>query len=318
MQLYHRTFLTFLFSQLFILKTKSQKLLVTDVIIIGTKHTPSPTYNSDSLFKVVANLKPDVILVEQDSVSSTFKSGVFKPFPVWVMSLRRTFGWSKRDVEYNFLHKYYHDFPKVIIKPMDVAFNGTDRKKYIDEYLQLEEDLEVAISEAYDRKEMSDYQSNVHLARKQVEAFAAARFYGLLQDINADSTTEAIRQLEMLENVHFKALVDSVHSLQRFSCRIYEHFRKSEHRNDVMVQQILRYTNEYRGKRIVVVVGALHRYYQLDKLAPKRDQYNFRLLDINGEEMTFPSQISPWIMIGMHTTSVAVAQLSQKNFTTVL
>ena len=47
---------------------------------------------------------------------------------------------------------------------MDVAFNGTDRKKYIDEYLQLEEDLDVAISEAYDRKEMSDYQANVHLA----------------------------------------------------------------------------------------------------------------------------------------------------------
>lgn len=303
MQIYHRTFLTFLFSQLFILTTKCQNLLVTDVIIIGTKHTPSPNYNSDSLFKVVANLKPDVILIEQDSVSSTFKSGVFKPFPDLVMSLRRTFGWSKRGVEYNFLHKYYHDFPKVIIKPMDVAFNGTDREKYIDEYLQLEEDLEVAISEAYDRKEMSDYQSNVHLARKQLEAFAAARVYGSLQDINADSTTEAIRQLEMLENVHFKALVDSVHSLQRFSSRVHKQLQLAKFRDEEMVQQILRYIQEYRGKRIVVVVGVLHRYYQLDKLAPKRDQYNFRLLDINGEEMTFPLQISPWIMIGMHTTS---------------
>jgi hypothetical protein len=303
MQLYHRTFLTFLFSQLFILTTKCQNLLVTDVIIIGTKHTPSPNYNSDSLFKVVADLKPDVILIEQDSVSSTFKSGVFKPFPDWVMSLRRTFGWSKRGVVYNFLHKYYHDFPKVIIKPMDVAFNGTDREKYIDEYLQLEEDLEVAISEAYDRKEMSDYQSNVHLTRKQLEAFAAARVYGSLQDINADSTTEAIRQLEMLENVHFKALVDSVHSLQRFSSRVHKQLQLAKFRDEEMVQQILRYIQEYRGKRIVVVVGVLHRYYQLDKLAPKRDQYNFRLLDINGEEMTFPSQISPWIMIGMRTTS---------------
>jgi hypothetical protein len=275
--------------------TQGQEVPITDVIIIGVKHSPSPSFNSDSLFKVVANLKPDVILIEQDSVSSTFKSGVFKPFPDWVMSLRRTFGWGKRGVVYNFLHKYYHDSPKVIIKPMDVAFNGTDRKKYIEEYLQLEEDLEVAISEAYDRKEMSDYQSNVHLARKQLEAFAAARVYGSLQDINADSTTEAIRQLEMLENVHFKALVDSVHSLQRFSSRVHKQLQLAKFRDEEMVQQILRYIQEYRGKRIVVVVGVLHRYYQLDKLAPKREQLNFKILDINGAEMTFPSKISPWI-----------------------
>jgi hypothetical protein len=275
--------------------TQGQEVPITDVIIIGVKHSPSPSFNSDSLFKVVANLKPDVILIEQDSVSSTFKSGVFKPFPDWVMSLRRTFGWGKRGVVYNFLHKYYHDSPKVIIKPMDVAFNGTDRKKYIEEYLQLEEDLEVAISEAYDRKEMSDYQSNVHLARKQLEAFAAARVYGSLQDINADSTTEAIRQLEMLENVHFKALVDSVHSLQRFSSRVHKQLQLAKFRDEEMVQQILRYIQEYRGKRIVVVVGFLHRYYQLDKLAPKREQLNFKILDINGAEMTFPSKISPWI-----------------------
>ena len=295
MQLLYRTVLAILFSPCVFLCTQGQEVPITDVIIIGVKHSPSPSFNSDSLFKVVANLKPDVILVEQDSVSSTFKSGVFKPFPDWVMSLRRTFGWGKRGVEYNFLHKYYHDFPKVIIKPMDVAFNGTDRKKYIDEYLQLEEDLDVAISAAYDRKEMSDYQSNVHLARKQLEAFAAARIYGSLQDINADSTTEAIRQLEMLENVHFKALVDSVPSLQVFSSRVHKQLQLAKFRDEEMVQQILRYIQEYRGKRIVVVVGVLHRYYQLDKLAPKRDQLNFKILDINGAEMTFPSKISPWI-----------------------
>ena len=280
MQLLYRTVLAILFSPCVFLCTQGQEVPITDVIIIGVKHSPSPSFNSDSLFKVVANLKPDLILIEQDSVSSTFKSGVFKPFPDWVMSLRRTFGWGKRGVEYNFLHKYYHDFPKVIIKPMDVAFNGTDRKKYIEEYLQLEEDLEVAISEAYDRKEMSDYQSNVHLARKQLEAFAAARVYGSLQDINADSTTEAIRQLEMLENVHFKALVDSVHSLQRFSSRVHKQLQLAKFRDEEMVEQILRYIQEYRGKRIVVVVGFLHRYYQLDKLAPKREQLNFKILDM--------------------------------------
>jgi hypothetical protein len=275
--------------------TQGQEVPITDVIIIGVKHSPSPSFNSDSLFKVVANLKPDLILIEQDSVSSTFKSGVFKPFPDWVMSLRRTFGWGKRSVVYNFLHKYYHDFPKVIIKPMDVAFNGTDRKKYIEEYLQLEEDLEVAISEAYDRKEMSDYRASVNLTRDKLGAFAAARVYGSLQDINADSTTEALRQLDILENVHFKALVDSVPSLQGFSSRVHKQLQLAKFRDEEMVQQILRYIQEYKGKRIVVVVGVLHRYYQLDKLAPKRDQLNFKILDINGAEMTFPSKISPWI-----------------------
>ena len=68
---------------------RSQDSLVTDVVLIGTKHTPHKGYHSDSLLKVVVNLKPDVILIEQDSISGIFKTGQFKPIPRWIQYLSR-------------------------------------------------------------------------------------------------------------------------------------------------------------------------------------------------------------------------------------
>lgn len=287
MQLYHHTLLAILFLQFFVFQTKSQEVRVTDVIIFGTRHSPNSVYNSDSLMKAVLHLKPDLLLIEQDSTSYIFKSGVFKPLPGWSLYLRRISGWSKKDVEGNMLHRYHREFPQIIIKPNDVAFNGAERERNRKEFLKLLDEFAVAMSEAFDRKEMSDYRANVHLVRKQLLSFLLQRIDSSLHEFNTDSTTEVVRQLENLDYVHFKALVDSVPSLQRFADRIYKQLQREEHRNEVMVQQILRYINEYRGKRIVVLNGLLHRYYQLDKLAPKREQFNFRILDINGEEMTF-------------------------------
>ena len=80
MQQLYRTVLAILFSPCVFLCTQGQEVPITDVIIIGVKHSPNPSFNSDSLFKVVANLKPDVILVEQDSVSSTYKVGCLNLF----------------------------------------------------------------------------------------------------------------------------------------------------------------------------------------------------------------------------------------------
>lgn len=292
-QLYHRTLLVILFCQCIVFKANSQNALVADIIIFGTKHYPNSVYNSDSLMKAVVNLKPDVILIEEDSMSYTFKTGAFRPLPDWSMFLRRIGVRSKLGPEDDMLQRFHRQFPQVVIKPYDVAFNGKERDIYREKTLQLEDDFAKAMFDAYEEKEMSDYRANVHAARRQMVASLSQLIDGRLQDFNTDSATELVRQLETLEYMHFKALVDSVASLKPFATRVQEQLHLAEHRNEVMVQQILRYATEYSGKRIIVLTGLLHRYYQLDRLAPKRAQLNFRLLDINGEEMTFAPQPLP-------------------------
>jgi hypothetical protein len=288
MQLYHRSLFVFIFLQCILFNAHSQESPITELVIFGTKHRPNTVYNGDSLIKAVLNLKPDVILIESDSTSYYFKTGVFRPLPGWSLYLRRIGVRPKLDPEDDMLHSFYCESPQVIIKPHDVAFNGVERRKYRKKLLQLEEDFEVAMSAAYERNEMSVYRANVHLARRQLISYLLQRINGPLQDFNTDSTTKVVRQLETLDRLHFKALVDSVPSLQRFAIDVYKQQELNEHRNEVMVQQILRYASEYSGKRIVVIVGLLHRYFQLDKLASKREQYHFRLLDINGDEIFFP------------------------------
>jgi hypothetical protein len=285
MQMHQKRIWAFLLLLCATLSARSQDSLVTDLILIGTKHTPHAGYHSDSLLKVVVNLKPDIILIEQDSVSGVFKTGQFKPIPRWIQYLSRITGWSKNDIEGNMIHKFHREFPHVIIKPFDVALNGHERDKNRKEFIQLEKVFEVAMSKAFDNKEMSQYRANVHLTREQLHTQMSKRLYSVLQEFNTDSTTEIIRQLKTLEENHFKALVDSVPSLQPFSKRVYQMFDNWQLRDKVMVQQIQRYILAYPGKRIVAISGAFHRFYQIDHLAPKREEMNFRLLDINGKEL---------------------------------
>jgi hypothetical protein len=290
----HYILLTLLFLHCVFFKARSQDSLVTDVIILGTVHSPNPVYNSDSLMKAVLKLKPDVILIEQDSASIIFKGGQFKPLPGWSLYLRRITGWSRKDVEGTMLHNYHRAFPQVVFKPFDVAFNGAEREKYRKDYLQLEKDFAVAMYEAYEKKEMSAYRAGIHAERERLNAsFWEFLDMGRVEDFNGDNVTNLSRHLETLDTIHFKALVDSVASLRPFAARIYEQIRLSERRNEVMVQQILRYARAYRGKRIIAISGLLHRYYQLDKLAPLRSTFNFRLLDLNGKVMTFPGPVVP-------------------------
>lgn len=267
------------------INVKGQDSLATEVALIGTKHTPHKGYNSDSLLKVVVNLKPDVMLIEQDSVSGIFKTGQFKPIPRWIQNLSRITGWSKNDIEGKMIHKLYREFPDVIIKPIDVALNGRERDNHRKEFIQLEKTFEIAMTAAYEKKEMTDYRAHVHQTREQLHSFLWQKMYGTLQDFNTDSTTECTRQLMSLQDNHFKSLVDSIPSLQPFAERVYQNQSHWHLRDEVMAQQILRYIKAFPGKRIVVITGFFHRYYQIDHLAPKQEEMNFMLLDIDGKKM---------------------------------
>lgn len=294
-KVYKHTLFVFIFSLCILFSVNGQKILATDVVIFGTRHSPNSVYNSDSLVKAALSIKPDVILIESDSTSYYFKTGVFRPLPGLSLYLKRIGLRSKLDPEDDMLHRLHREFPHVVIKPHDVAFNGAERMRYRRELIQLEIDFDDAMSKAYDRNEMTDYRANVHVLWRHLRSSFWQLMDSTLQVFNSDSTTEFVRQLETLEATHFRALVDSVPSLQPFNKRVNLSLQHSNYRDEVMVQQILRYIKEYRGKRIIVLVGFFHRYYQLDKLAPKSEQLNFRLLDINGVEMTFPAQITPWI-----------------------
>ena len=174
---------------------KSQDSLVTDVVLIGTKHTPHKGYHSDSLLKVVVNLKPDVILIEHDSVSGIFKTGQFKPIPRWIQYLSRITGWSKNEIEGNMIHKFHHAFPQVIIKPHDVALNGREREKQRVNDIKVEDEFSVAMYKAYENKEMSEYRSSIHAKRRQLIDSVRHIYNSQIQEFNDDKTSDAIRQL---------------------------------------------------------------------------------------------------------------------------
>ena len=52
-------------------KTEKKIESKTEIIVIGTQHKPVPNFNSEILFKILEEVKPDLILLELDSIKFT-------------------------------------------------------------------------------------------------------------------------------------------------------------------------------------------------------------------------------------------------------
>jgi len=48
-----------------------------------------------------------------------------------------------------------------------------------------------------------------------------------------------------------------------------------ERRNKAMAVNIIRWIEKFRGKQLVVLVGAAHKYFLLDELLPKQEEFGF-------------------------------------------
>lgn len=69
------------------------------------------------------------------------------------------------------------------------------------------------------------------------------------------------------------------------SLKKYESFIKFDTsfwrlRNDAMVQNIIRYTKEFKNKKVLIVTGTYHRYYLNMKLKADDNKPNFTLVNL--------------------------------------
>ena len=236
----------------------------TEIIIIGTIHTGNNQFGHKSLYKYLKNYNPDIILWEQ---SNKFKR---------VFGLKTAFflGIAKPEIEQLALQKYSQKNKKVQILPYDTVI--ISRKNYIKSFVSLKQNF-------YDnlflvKKTFSDSVLYADFTKKYKYYYSfidTSTLFSINQNDIIDKSEELARLEETtILNLGKTYITDST-ILKNFENEV----KFWNNRNDFMVGQILKYSQQFRGKRIIILAGLNHKYY-LRKDLQKNDFVSMKEFEI--------------------------------------
>jgi len=252
-----------------IIQTSAQE---SEVIIIGNVHSPMPNYNSDTLFKILEKLNPDVILLEIDSAHFTTDN---------------KFKYSSTENEQTATTKYIKKHSSVKIGPFE--FEGRNEYRLQNGIKQSDQPAMQLLDSLFTSKLLTNEQAAIvtayHRLTDTLNAFGYKGAY-YFNNKNTDSISK-IRQYYQ----HYK-LREVINQREEFTYRfvttttgekitLQEGYNRQcdfwDLRNQTMARNIIKVIDKNPNKRIIVLTGYFHRYYLLEEIAKIKYNRNFSI-----------------------------------------
>ncbi|NVJ87251.1 MAG: hypothetical protein HWE15_13145 [Algoriphagus sp.] len=235
-----------------------------ELIILGSVHFPTSGINSDSIYFAIKKVKPEVILMERDSVS--FDSAF------------------NRKVEYEenedqAVTRFLEDNPNTILRPIEFEGRNSYRTKAglypqaNDVYQKLNE---LSRSSKFTPEESLIWSKFANYW-VQLDSLSSTN----LKALNNDKTDVIMDSAKYYQYTKMKNIVndreefnEQILDSKGDSISLVDYFNKWEQfehydRNDAMVSNIIRTIEHLPNKRIMLIVGYHHRYYIKEALERK-------------------------------------------------
>ncbi len=228
----------------------------TEILIIGTIHNGNKYFDDKTLLKVFKKYNPDIILWEQ---SEKFK-------PVFGLLTANKLKILKPGIEQLSLQKYSKFKKTIKILPFGTLI--ISRANYIKEKIRIHDIFFKKLDEA--KKSYIDSTNYANYTSKGNNYYTAFGNLSLLE-INKPTYYVTAGELFQLEQEYIipiaKKYITDTSLVNAFESEMNFWIA----RNNYMVEQILKYSKLFEGKRIVVLTGANHKYYLMDKLKKQAD-----------------------------------------------
>ncbi|WP_196889569.1 hypothetical protein [Aureivirga sp. CE67] len=235
-------------------KTHTEK--PTELIVIGTLHKPVPNFNGDTLYQILEKLQPDFILHEIDSAAFTSD---FK--------FKNNYGENEGTASRMYIKKH----PETQLRPFEFEGRNEYRREKgmrpTDKYtLRLVDSLNKANLLTEEESEIATTYKNA-IEPLKVEAAKSPEHFN---NPKTDSLCERRQfyQYQMIPKItnvreefanRFLTKPNGEKISYRDGYQLWANFWDT--RNQTMAKNIMKITEQNKGKKIVVLTGFMHRYY---------------------------------------------------------
>jgi hypothetical protein len=250
----------------------------TKIYIIGVVHFENQFRNSDSLLKMLIDIRPDLILSETDTLSGYFKSDstLVEP-PKWYKIARKLNAGRKMPPEMEVLYRYREINNSLSIYPFDMVIRN--RKQYDANQSENENKWVSSLNYASSNNMIPVWALQPHKEFINYNNW----FFEISQSsyiyMNRTVITDSIRQMMKLENEYFPRVIDSVQILSGYKQWNNQNTNDWFIRNDIMTKNIIKYIERFKPKKVVVFTGLLHKYILTDLLNYYNNQQNYKLVE---------------------------------------
>lgn len=242
-----------------------------ELIIIGTVHFPTKKINKDTIYSVLENLKPDLILMESDMTN--FNSDF-------------TFKNTYDENEWNAVLKYKTNYKTTLFRPMEFEGRNNYRKENgIQNPDVVLNEINVLDSlNILSKKYKESWNRYIELSNSLNELDNNS-----LRELNSISTDNLVRERQFYQYQKLKEIVDEneqflklkIETAAKDSISLRELYKRysyfEELRNRTIIDNILKWKSKYPNKKIVVLIGFYHRYFLVNELKWKQNKYDFEL-----------------------------------------
>ena len=236
---------------------KSQKEDISkELIIVGTVHFPTAGINVDSIYQAIKKVKPEVILMERDSVG--FDS-----------SFNRITEYEENEDQA--ISKYLKDSPNTILRPIEFEGRNEYRVK-MGLYPQANEVYQklnqLTKSNSFNKKEQ-ELLNNFAKYWIKLDSLSATSLKAI-NTANSDKILDSAKYYQysltkkiVIEHKEFDELMEDA---KGDSISLEDYFikwEKFEHydRNNAMVNNIIKTMKSLPNKKYLLLVGYHHRYF---------------------------------------------------------
>lgn len=243
----------------------------TEIIIIGTVHFPTKNITADTIYKVLENEKPDMILMESDMTN--FNSD---------FSFKKTYD----ENEWNAILNYKKNFKNTLFRPIEFeGRNDYRRQNGIQNTDPVWNEINVLDSlNTLSAKHKKIWKRFIELADALNELDNSS-----LKEINSNATANLVSERQFYQYQKLKEIVDEntefsklkIETATKESISLKELYKRycyfEELRNRTIVDNILKWKSQYPSKKIVVLIGFYHKYFLVNELKWKQKEHNFEL-----------------------------------------
>ncbi len=243
--------------------SKPHKKNTSETVVLGTIHFPTKKVNADSIYTILNDFKPDIILLEADS------SNFYPDF---------TFRHLYDENEYIAVVRYKMKKPGTQIRPIEFEGRNTYRKT-IGIFSEPGDAFQKAMNNLITQKQFTAYQQDLLDRLIRFERLAQNLKSESLRLINNPQSDNIIDSLnhykykglkEIVSNhpvFHETKMIDSKKDTTtvRDNFILWSDF-EGNMRNQAIASNALNIINQNPGKRIIVLTGFFHRSYVLNKL----------------------------------------------------
>lgn len=254
------------------INNKKQK---TELTIIGTVHFPTKNINKDTIYSILENLKPDIILMESDMTN--FNSDF-------------TFKNTYDENEWNAIVKYRTNFKNTLFRPIEFEGRNDYRKQ---NGIQNSDVVLNEINVLDSLNILSEKHKKIWYRFVELSNSLNELDNNSLKEINSISTENLVRERQFYQYQKLKEIVDEndefaklkIETATKDSISFRELYKRycyfEELRNRTIIDNVLKWKNKYPNKKIVVLIGFYHKYFLVNELKWKQKENNFEMKEYN-------------------------------------